>query len=148
MIRNIPIKYNDQALENELEPFEGKYDCLYMPFDYENGGNKGYAFVNLTSPYHVLLFYEFFNNKCWLYFESKKICELNYANFQGIEEIKKHANNYKGTKKPNFYIRTKDDNNNKIEVPYKYLNLMLKANPNMKFIENRHKNTFIVESFK
>ena len=148
MIRNIPIKYNDKALENELEPFEGKYDCLYMPFDYENGGNKGYAFVNLTSPYHVLLFYEFFNNKCWLYFESKKICELNYANFQGIEEIKKHANNYKGTKKPNFYIRTKDDNNNKIEVPYKYLNLMLKANPNMKFIENRHKNTFIVESFK
>ena len=148
MIRNIPIKYNDQALENELEPFEGKYDCLYMPFDYENGGNKGYAFVNLTSPYHVLLFYEFFNNKCWLYFESKKICELNYANFQGIEEIKKHANNYKGTKKPNFYIRTKDDNNNKIEVPCKYLNLMLKANPNMKFIENRHKNTFIVESFK
>ena len=147
MIRNIPIKYNDQALENELEPFEGKYDCLYMPFDYENGGNKGYAFVNLTSPYHVLLFYEFFNNKCWLYFESKKICELNYANFQGIEEIKKHANNYKGTKKPNFYIRTKDDNNNKIEIPYKYLSLMLKANPNMKFIENRQKNTFIVESF-
>ena len=148
MIRNIPIKYNDKALENELEPFEGKYDCLYMPFDYENGGNKGYAFVNLTSPYHVLLFYEFFNNKCWLYFESKKICELNYANFQGIEEIKKHANNYKGTKKPNFYIRTKDDNNNKIEIPYKYLSLMLKANPKMKFIENRHKNTFIVESFK
>ena len=147
MIRNIPIKYNDKALENELEPFEGKYDCLYMPFDYENGGNKGYAFVNLTSPYHVLLFYEFFNNKCWLYFESKKICELNYANFQGIEEIKKHANNYKGTKKPNFYIRTKDDNNNKIEIPYKYLSLMLKANPNMKFIENRQKNTFIVESF-
>ena len=147
MIRNIPIKYNDKALEKELEPFEGKYDCLYMPFDYENGGNKGYAFVNLTSPYHVLLFHEFFNNKCWLYFESKKICELNYANFQGIEEIQKHANNYKGTKKPHFYISTKDDNNNKIEIPYKYLNLMLQANPNMKFIENRQKNTFIVESF-
>ena len=148
MIRNIPIKYNDKTLEKELEPFEGKYDCLYMPFDYENGGNKGYAFVNLKSPYHVLLFYEFFNNKCWLYFESKKICELNYANFQGIEEIKKHANNYKGTKKPHFYISTKDDNSNKIEIPYKYLNLMLQANPKLKFIENINKNTFIVESFK
>ena len=43
MIRNIPIKYNDKVLEKELEQFEGKYDCLYMPFDYENGGNKGYA---------------------------------------------------------------------------------------------------------
>ena len=148
MIRNIPIKYNDKALEKELEPFEGKYDCLYMPFDYENGGNKGYAFLNLKSPYHVLLFYEVFNNKCWMFFDSKKICELNYANFQGIEEIQKHANNYKGTKKPHFYISTKDDDNNKIEIPYKYLNLMLKANPNMKYIDNKQNNTFIVESFK
>ena len=147
MIRNIPIKYNDKALEKELEPFEGKYDCLYMPFDYENGGNKGYAFLNLKSPYHVLLFYEVFNNKCWMFYDSKKICELNYANFQGIEEIKKHANNYKGAKKPIFYISTKDDNNNKIEIPYKYLNLVLQANPNMKYIDNKQNNTFIVESF-
>jgi len=148
MIRNIPIKYNDKALEKELEPFEGKYDCLYMPFDYENGGNKGYAFLNLKSPYHVLLFYEVFNNNCWMFFDSKKICELNYANFQGIEEIQKHANNYKGSKKPNFYISNENNNNNKIEIPYKYLNLLLQANPNMKFIENKQNNTFIVESFK
>ena len=148
MIRNIPIKYNDKALEKELEPFEGKYDCLYMPFDYENGGNKGYAFLNLKSPYHVLLFYEVFNNKCWMFFDSKKICELNYANFQGIEEIQKHANNYKGSKKPNFYKSNESDNNNKIEIPYKYLNLLLQANPNMKYVENKQNNTFIVESFK
>ena len=150
MIRNIPIKYTDQILEKELEQFEGKYDCLYMPFDYENGGNKGYAFLNLKSPYHVLLFYEVFNNKCWMFFDSKKICELNYANFQGIDEIKKHAKNYKGTKKPNFYINTKTDNicNNRLEIPYKYLNLLLQANPNMKYIENKQKNLIIVESFK
>ena len=150
MIRNIPIKYTDQVLERELEQFEGKYDCLYMPFDYENGGNKGYAFLNLKSPYHVLLFYEVFNNKCWMFFDSKKICELNYANFQGIDEIKKHAKNYKGSKKPNFYINTKTDisNNNKIEIPYKYLNLLLQANPNMKYVENKQKNLIVVESFK
>ena len=83
-----------------------------------------------------------------MFFDSKKICELNYANFQGIEEIKKHANNYKGAKKPNYYISTKDDNNNKIEIPYKYLNLMLQANPKMKYTDNKQNNTFIVESFK
>ena len=148
MIRNIPIKYNDKALEKELEPFKGKYDCLYMPFDYENGGNKGYAFLNLKSPYHVLLFYEVFNNKCWMFFDSKKICELNYANFQGIEEIQKHANNYKGSKKPIFYKTNENDSNNKIEIPYKYLNIVLKSNPNMKFTENKQNNTFIVESFE
>ena len=149
MIRNIPSKYTDRVLEKELEQFEGKYDCLYMPFDYENGGNKGYAFLNLKSPYHVLLFYEVFNNKCWMFFDSKKICELNYANFQGIDEIKKHAKNYKGSKKPNFYINTKTDisNNNKLEIPYKYLNLLLQANPNMKYVENKQKNLIVVESF-
>ncbi len=150
MIRNIPIKYTDQVLEKELEQFEGKYDCLYMPFDYENGGNKGYAFLNLKSPYHVLLFYEVFNNKCWMFFESKKICELNYANFQGIDEIKKHAKNYKGSKKPNFYINTKNDNANstRIEIPYKYLNLLLQANPKMKYSVNKQNNLIVVESFK
>lgn len=135
MIRNIPIKYNNKVLEQELEPFEGKYDCLYMPFDYEKGGNKGYAFLNLKNSYHVLLFYEYFQEKCWNYFESKKICELNFANFQGINEIKKHAKNYKGTKKPTFYINTNDDNKNKIEVPKKYLNLILQKHPKLKYIE-------------
>ena len=148
MIRNIPIKYDTTILEKELEPFEGKYDCLYMPYDYDNEGNKGYAFLNLTNPYHVLLFYEYFNNRDWLYFESKKICGLNYANFQGIEEIKKHAKNYKGKKKPVFFICTKDDHtNNIIEIPMKYLSSVMKANPKMKYHENKMKNTFIVDSF-
>jgi hypothetical protein len=146
MIRNIPIKYTDEHLEKELESFEGKYDCLYMPFDYENGGNKGYAFLNLTSPYHVLLFYEVFYNKCWMFFDSKKICELNYAIFQGIDEIMKHANNYKGSKKPIYYDENKD--NNILEIPSKYLSLLLKANPEMKFVENKQKNVIIVKSFK
>ena len=146
MIRNVPIKYTDKVLESELQQFKGKYNCLYMPFDFENGGNKGYAFLNLTSPYHVLLFYEVFYNKCWMYFESKKICELNYAVFQGIDEIKKHANNYKGSKKPNYY--PEDKSKDIIEIPSKYLHLLLKANPEMKFVENKQTNMITVKSFK
>ena len=145
MIRNIPIKYTDKYLEKELELFEGKYDCLYMPFDFDKGGNKGYSFLNLKSPYHVLLFYEVFQNKSWMFFDSKKICELNYANFQGINEIKKHAKNYRGSKKPVYYINTSD--NNILEIPMKYLKLMLQKNPNMKFTEKKQTNTFIVNSF-
>ena len=148
MIRNIPIKYSTIELEKELEPFEGKYNCLYMPYDYENEGNRGYAFLNLTDPYHMLLFYDFFYNKSWIYYESKKVCELNYANFQGIEEIKKHAKYYKGSKKPVFFICTKDDYvNNTIEIPMKYLNLLIQANPKMKYHEVNYKYTFIVDSF-
>ena len=146
MIRNVPIKYTVEVLEKELEYFNGKFDCIYMPFDYENGGNKGYAFLNLVNPYHVLLFYEFFQGKCWSFFESKKICELNFANFQGINEIKKHAKNYKGTKKPTFYINTGINNTN-IEVPKKYLNLILEKNPCLKYYENKLFNTIIIKSF-
>ena len=149
MIRNIPIKYTDEVLEKELKRFEGKYDCLYMPFDYEKGGNKGYSFLNLKSPYHVLLFYEEFQNKSWMFFDSKKICELNYANFQGIDEIKKHAKNYRGTKKPIFISPKEDENNSNtiIEVPMKYLQIMRQKNPTMKYKENKQSNTFIVYSF-
>ena len=146
MIRNVPIKYTVEVLEKELDYFNGKFDCLYMPFDYENGGNKGYAFLNLVNPYHVLLFYEVFQGKCWSFFESKKICELNFANFQGINEIKKHAKNYKGTKKPTFYINT-NISNSSIEIPKKYLYLILEKNPNLNYYENKMLNTIIINSF-
>lgn len=103
MIRNIPIKYSDDLLLKELEEFKGKFDCLYLPFDYERDGNRGYAFINFIHPIHVLFFFEKFECKSWKYIESKKICELNLANYQGINEIKRHARNYKGQKKPFFF---------------------------------------------
>ena len=115
MIRNIPIKYTDKILNEELEEFKGKYDCLYVPYDYEKNGNKGYAFINFVHPLHILYFYEKFNGKKWKYFESLKICELNFAHFQGINEIQKHAKNYKGLKKPNFYLSTNGITENKVQ---------------------------------
>ena len=56
MIRNIPIKYTDEILNDTFKEFHGKYDCLYMPYDYEKNGNKGYAFINFVNPLHILLF--------------------------------------------------------------------------------------------
>lgn len=103
MIRNIPIKYTDEMLLKELEEFKDKFDCLYLPYDFDKNGNKGYAFINFGSSFHILLFYEKFEGKTWNFFESKKICELNFAKFQGIYEIKRHARNYTGQKKPNFF---------------------------------------------
>lgn len=146
MIRNIPIKYTDKMMLKELEKFENKFDCLYMPYDFETGGNKGYAFINFTHHLHILLFYEMFQKKTWQKFESKKICELNFANFQGINEIKKHAKNYKGFKKPTFFIIT-DDLKNNIEVPLKYLKTLISVYPKMSYIEKKQSNTFLIRSF-
>ena len=143
MIRNIPIKYTDEILSEDLNEFKGKYDCLYLPFDYDKNGNKGYAFINFINPLHILYFYEKYNGKKWSYFESSKICELNSAHFQGINEIQKHAKSYK-QKEPNFY--SKNDEN--IIIPSKYLAKLLKRFPKMKYNENKNKKIFTVKSFE
>ena len=150
MIRNIPIKYTDNILIEELDEFKGKYDCLYMPYDYEKKGNKGYAFINFVNPLHILYFHEKFCGKKWPLFESNKICELNSANFQGINEIQKHSKNYKGIKKPLFYSEPNKNNSNKenIIIPLKYLNKIKMRYPKIKYKENKTKKIFVVESFE
>ena len=150
MIRNIPIKYTDSILIKDLEEFKGKYDCLYMPYDYEKKGNKGYAFINFVNPLHILYFHEKFNGKKWPLFESSKICELNSANFQGIYEIQKHSKNYKGYKKPLFYSEPNKNSNNKenIVIPSKYLNKLKVRFPKIKFKENKAKKIITVDSFE
>ena len=145
MIRNIPIKYTDDILTEEISEFNGKYDCLYMPFDYEKNGNKGYAFINFVNPLHILYFYEKFNGKKWSQFESSKICELNCAHFQGINEIQKHAKNYKGQTKPSYYSR--NDNNKNIIIPIKYLAKLKMRFPKIQYSENKSKKIILVKSF-
>ena len=151
MIRNIPIKYTDNILIKDLEEFKGKYDCLYMPYHYDKKGNKGYAFINFVNPLHILYFHEKFCGKKWPLFESNKICELNNANFQGINEIQKHSKNYKGIKKPLFYSEPNKNNNNgkeNIIIPLKYLNKIKARYPKIKYKENKAKKIFVVEAFE
>ena len=144
MIRNIPIKYTDEILNEALVEFHGKYNCLYMPYDYEKNGNKGYAFINFVNPLHILYFYEKFNGKKWVHFESSKICELNCAHFQGINEIQKHAKNFKDLKKTN-YCSGKEDI---MIIPSKYLLKLKKRFPKIQYTENKLKKILIVKSFE
>ncbi len=145
MIRNIPIKYSDKMLIEELNNFKGKFDCIYVPHDYEKGGNKGYGFINFVHPFHILLFHDKFQNKTWTHFESKKICELNSANFQGINEIQKHAKNYKGLKKPTFFKGFENLKN--LEVPLKYLSKIKKKYPKLSYVEKKESDLFVIKSF-
>ena len=145
MIRNIPIKYNDEILNEAFVEFHGKYDCLYMPYDYEKNGNKGYAFINFTNPLHILYFYEKFNGKKWVHFESSKICELNCAHFQGVKEIQKHAKNFKELKKSLF---TGKENNENIIIPSKYLFKLKKRFPKLQYTECKTKKIITIKSFE
>ena len=133
----------DEKLNEEFKEFHGKYDCLYMPYDYEKNGNRGYAFINFVNSLHILLFYEKFNGKKWIHFESSKICELNMAHFQGFNEIQKHAKNFKELKKTNF-----SKSNENMVIPSKYLSKLKKRFPKMKYTENKNKKEFVIKAFE
>ena len=147
MIRNIPNKYTDTILKDALIEFEGKYNCLYLPFDYEKKINKGYAFIDFVNPLHILYFYEKFNGKRWDQLEGNKICELTRTHFQGINEMQKHANNYLDQKNQNFYMNKNEANENMI-IPSKYLPKLIKRFPKMKYTENEAKKIINVKSFE
>jgi len=84
MIRNIPNKYTQQMLLSEINSeHEGSYDFFYLPIDFKNQCNVGYAFINFISPLSIAAFYRKFNGKRWSSFNSEKVCAVSYARIQG-----------------------------------------------------------------
>lgn len=80
MIRNIPNKYTkEQMLESINKRFKGKFDFFYLPIDFYNNCNVGYAFINFLSLKDLEDFYNYFHNKKWERFNSEKICKIYYA---------------------------------------------------------------------
>merc|ERR1740130_1186259 len=91
MVRNIPNKYSQKLLLEALEQHHGgKIDLLYLPIDFKNKCNVGYAFVNFISPSAIPAFYEEFNHRLWDRFNSNKVCEITYARIQSKVALIKH----------------------------------------------------------
>ena len=134
MIKNIPNKYDLDLILSEInEKFRGKWDFFYLPLDFENNCNLGFAFINFIEPFHILLFWEIFEAKRWKKFKSNKECSLSYAKFQGKYELTQHLekscvmNQKEPEKKP--VILTINEPYPKIELPK--VNLLFR---NMKII--------------
>ena len=134
MIKNIPNKYTISSFLEEIDGnFKGTYDIFYLPIDYVNKCNLGFAFINFIEPFHIILFYELYRGKKWRKFNSEKKCELLYAKFQGRKELISHFERGKilsfdsEDKKPlilpvpSFYP--------KIKFPFSYLSIFTKLYP-------------------
>ncbi|KAG8386722.1 hypothetical protein BUALT_Bualt03G0178500 [Buddleja alternifolia] len=94
MIKNIPNKYTSKMLLAAIdETHKGSYDFLYLPIDFKNKCNVGYAFINMVSPSHIVTFYEAFNGKKWEKFNSEKVASLAYARIQGKTALVSHFQN-------------------------------------------------------
>eukprot|EP00262_Sarcandra_glabra_P006435 TRINITY_DN1874_c0_g1_i1.p1 TRINITY_DN1874_c0_g1~~TRINITY_DN1874_c0_g1_i1.p1 ORF type:complete len:879 (-),score=189.07 TRINITY_DN1874_c0_g1_i1:587-3223(-) len=94
MIKNIPNKYTSKMLLAAIdENHRGTYDFLYLPIDFKNKCNVGYAFINMTSPSQIIPFYQAFNGKKWEKFNSEKVASLAYARIQGKAALVTHFQN-------------------------------------------------------
>ena len=94
MIRNIPNKYNQKMLVTTLEENNrGRFDFIYLPIDFKNKCNVGYAFINFIQPWYIPEFYKEFHGKKWGHFNSEKICCITYARIQGKANLIAHFQN-------------------------------------------------------
>ncbi|CAA7026911.1 unnamed protein product [Microthlaspi erraticum] len=94
MIKNIPNKYTSKMLVAAIDEYcKGTYDFLYLPIDFKNKCNVGYAFINLTEPKNIVPFYKAFNGKKWEKFNSEKVASLAYGRIQGKSALIAHFQN-------------------------------------------------------
>ncbi|KAI9079639.1 hypothetical protein K1719_038260 [Acacia pycnantha] len=94
MIKNIPNKYTSKMLLAAIdEQCRGTYDFLYLPIDFKNKCNVGYAFINMTDPAQIIPFHQAFNGKKWEKFNSEKVASLAYARIQGKTALISHFQN-------------------------------------------------------
>lgn len=91
MIKNIPNKYTQTMLLESINKNHAyTFDFMYLPIDFKNKCNVGYAFINFIDCRYILSFYQEFDGKKWEKFNSEKICALSYARIQGRLNLEKH----------------------------------------------------------
>jgi hypothetical protein len=94
MIKNIPNKYDqDSLLEAINDKYIKHYDFFYLPIDFYNKCNVGYAFINFINPLTIATFITDFNDKMWPRFNSVKVCKVTYARIQGKQNLIDHFRN-------------------------------------------------------
>ena len=97
MVKNIPNKYTQKMLLSLMEErFAGvpfPFDFFYLPIDFKNRCNVGYAFINMTTPHAIPALVEEFHGRRWPKFNSEKICKISYARIQGKNSLVQHFQN-------------------------------------------------------
>eukprot|EP00802_Teleaulax_amphioxeia_P005655 Tamp_05659.p1 GENE.Tamp_05659~~Tamp_05659.p1 ORF type:complete len:786 (+),score=139.56 Tamp_05659:308-2359(+) len=91
MVKNIPNKYTQRNLLDLIDGnYAGKYDFFYLPIDFKNKCNLGYAFINFRNPTSIGPFFREFDQMRWERFNSDKICLVTYARIQGKQALVSH----------------------------------------------------------
>ncbi|KAL4575561.1 hypothetical protein LXL04_022408 [Taraxacum kok-saghyz] len=133
MIKNIPNKYTSKMLLAAIdETHTGTYDFVYLPIDFKNKCNVGYAFINMISPSHIISFFEAFNGKKWEKFNSEKVANLAYARIQGKIALITHFQNSslmnedKWCRPILFQSEAQNTDDNQDSIPYHNMNICIR----------------------
>merc|ERR1719359_430932 len=87
MIRNIPCKYTQHDLMEDITTITPLFNFVYLPQSKRIDGNIGYAFVNFTTPEVAQDFQERFNGFTFpKQPTSSKIADVVFAVLQGLRE--------------------------------------------------------------
>mmetsp|Transcript_52538 Transcript_52538/g.97271 ORF Transcript_52538/g.97271 Transcript_52538/m.97271 type:complete len:509 (-) Transcript_52538:268-1794(-) len=90
MMRNLPNKYTQQMLLEELQEagftLQQDLDFFYLPMDHHNAANLGYCFINFVEPYLANLFSAAFEGKKMKRFNSSKTVVVMPASIQGYDK--------------------------------------------------------------
>ena len=86
MLRNIPNKYTSEMLMDEFSKFNFSttdIDFFYLPIDFRNKCNVGYAFMNFYAHERAVEFMQRFENYRLPATNSNKVCTVCWARVQG-----------------------------------------------------------------
>jgi len=96
MMKNIPNNYTRNMFLEMLneEGFEGLYDFVYLPCDFNRDANLGYAFVNLTRADAVEAFWKTFAGFSNWVLPTAKVCQVSWSGpHQGlIAHVERYRN--------------------------------------------------------
>merc|ERR1712151_99912 len=96
MMRNIPSEYTRADLLELIDQhgFNGLYDLVYMPTDFQKEANHGYAFINLITVDDAEKFRTHFTGFSSGMVPSDRICEVAWSHvLQGLDVHIEHYRN-------------------------------------------------------
>jgi hypothetical protein len=78
----------------DSQGFEGKYDLVYMPRDFDRAQTLGYAVVNALDPQIALcLFHVLEGFQAWPVKGLRKVCTVDWCHRQGLQKNIKFLRN-------------------------------------------------------
>ncbi|KAF4655632.1 hypothetical protein FOZ61_007476 [Perkinsus olseni] len=95
MLRNIPNKYTQRMLLDVIRArgFDTKFNFFYLPIDFRNRCNMGYAFVNFINHDAAMEFMNAFEGYKLEGFNSLKVCQTGFSRIQGLDANINHYRN-------------------------------------------------------